>query len=41
MKKEPYNRNHWYQLLQGPFKWFKGCKQKMIKDIFENPLNYV
>lgn len=19
----------------------KGCKQKMIKDIFENPLNYV
>lgn len=24
-----------------PFKWFKGCKQEMIKDIFENPLNYV
>lgn len=23
------------------FKWFKGCKQEMIKDIFENPLNYV
>lgn len=23
---------------KGPF---KGCKQKMIKDIFENPLNYV
>lgn len=26
---------------KGPFKWFKECKQKMIKDIFENPLNYV
>lgn len=26
---------------KGPFKWFKGCKQGMIKDIFENPLNYV
>lgn len=24
-----------------PLKWFKGCKQEMIKDIFENPLNYV
>lgn len=26
---------------KGAFKWFKGCKQEMIKDIFENPLNYV
>lgn len=24
-----------------PVKWFKGCKQEMIKDIYENPLNYV
>lgn len=24
-----------------PFKWFKGCKPEMIKDIFENPLDYV
>ncbi len=22
-------------------KWIKGCKPGMIKDIFENPLDYV
>lgn len=24
-----------------PFKWFKKCKLNKIRNIFENPLNYV